>query len=166
MAKGMCRKCYYADHYKKNVDVVKARNLKWRIENPEKEKARGKKRRTINQKGELRRLVKWQKQNPEKVKAQNARFAKRHPEKMATKAAQRRAIKKQAIPLWANDFFIEEIYDLANRRTKVMGFKWHVDHIVPLQHPLVCGLHCEQNLRVIPAVENLKKHNKYWPDMP
>jgi hypothetical protein len=40
-----------------------------------------------------------------------------------------------------------------------------VDHIVPLVHPRVCGLHCEHNLAVITETENLAKSNHYWPDM-
>lgn len=70
------------------------------------------------------------------------------------------------MPAWANKFFIEEIYELARRRTEITGFPWHVDHIVPLKSELVCGLHVQSNLRVIPAVENHKKKNYFWPDMP
>lgn len=80
--------------------------------------------------------------------------------------AKRRASKLQATPLWANEFFISETYDLATLRTKAFGTPWHVDHIVPLQSKLVCGLHVECNLRVIPGVDNFKKGNRYWPDMP
>lgn len=71
-----------------------------------------------------------------------------------------------ATAAWANLFFIDEIYDLARLRTKHLGVVHHVDHIVPLQHPLVCGLHVEHNLRVIPALDNLRKKNLWRPDMP
>lgn len=65
------------------------------------------------------------------------------------------------MPAWANDFFIKEIYDLARRRTLVTGFAWEVDHVIPLQSKLVCGLHVEQNLRVIPKVDNRKKGSSF-----
>ena len=61
---------------------------------------------------------------------------------------------------------IEEFYHLAQLRTKATGIVWHVDHIVPLQSPIVCGLHAETNLQVIPGVMNVGKGNRFWPDMP
>lgn len=40
-----------------------------------------------------------------------------------------------------------------------------IDHIVPLLHPHVCGLHCPADLRIISAGENATKSNVWWPDM-
>lgn len=104
--------------------------------------------------------------NKNKVDAINRKWQKDNPAKRNVIAMRRKAKKLQAIPKWTNQFFISEIYDLANRRRKMTGIDWHVDHIVPLQHKLVCGLHCEANLRVIPATINRHKHNSWWPEMP
>lgn len=100
------------------------------------------------------------------IKVAIRRWQQRNRAKVNATCAFRHAAKLRAIPAWANKFFMEEAYALAKLREKCTGIKWHVDHIVPLQSRIVCGLHCEQNLRVIPAVENLSKHNRYWPDMP
>lgn len=85
---------------------------------------------------------------------------------VAQQAAKRRASIRYACPKWANRFFIAEAYRLAELRREVTGVEWHVDHIVPLTSPIVCGLHCEHNLQVIPATANLSKHNRLWPGMP
>lgn len=83
-----------------------------------------------------------------------------HPGVAAESTARRVARKLKAAVKWANKFFILEAYRLAALRTKLTGIQWHVDHFYPLQNDLVCGLHVEQNLRVIPASVNLKKNNK------
>lgn len=50
--------------------------------------------------------------------------------------------------------------------TQSTGIDYQVDHIVPLRSPIVSGLHCEANLRVITATENAQKGNMLWPEMP
>ena len=103
---------------------------------------------------------------PEKTKANNQRWYANNLAWSTAKTQWRRAQKRHVTPAWANQFFISEIYDLAQRRTKATGIEWHVDHIVPLRSNIVSGLHVEQNLRVIPKSTNLAKGNRHWPDMP
>jgi len=80
--------------------------------------------------------------------------------------AARYAAKTKSTPSWSNTFFVGEAYDLAARRTDATGIEWQVDHVVPLRSSLVCGLHADTNVRVIPGIENQRKNNKAWPDMP
>lgn len=81
-------------------------------------------------------------------------------------SATRRLTVSNAKPEWADDYRIAEIYRMRNEISEQTGIQHHVDHIVPLRNKLVCGLHNEFNLQVLPGAENLKKHNRHWPDMP
>jgi DNA-directed RNA polymerase subunit RPC12/RpoP len=81
-------------------------------------------------------------------------------------ASKHRVAKLRAIPAWADVAKIAEIYRLAQRMSRESGEPWHVDHVVPLNSPLVCGLHCEANLDAVPGRVNLSKKNRFWPDMP
>jgi hypothetical protein len=49
----------------------------------------------------------------------------------------------------------------AEKRTKMFGFAWEVDHIIPLQGDTVSGLHVPTNLQVIPRSVNRAKWNSY-----
>jgi hypothetical protein len=155
-------KVYGAEYYRTHKEKVLARTAarqksnrarsceytkKWNRENKEKIKV-------------------WVKANPERIAAINARWTKANAGKVNAKTARRNARLINATPAWANKFFISEIYDLASRRTRAFGFPWHVDHITPLRSSIVCGLHVECNLQVIPGVENVHKGNRVWPDMP
>lgn len=80
-------------------------------------------------------------------------------------SAQKRARRRKATPAWSDPKARMEFYRDAKRITKETGIKHQVDHIVPLKSKRVCGLHCEANMRVIPATENLQKRNFWWPDM-
>jgi hypothetical protein len=78
--------------------------------------------------------------------------------------AQYQNAKIKRTPKWLSDddfWMIKEIYDLASLRTKLFGFLWHVDHIVPIRGKKVSGLHTPENLQVIPWIDNVKKSNKF-----
>lgn len=97
-------------------------------------------------------------------------YAKKNREKFrpfcAANSRKRYANKLKATPGWANDTLMLGFYLEAERLKKETGQIWEVDHIVPLQSKIVCGLHCEANLRVVSLEENRSKGNRWWPDMP
>lgn len=83
---------------------------------------------------------------------------KKHPEKVRALEALRRALKLNATPPWLTNVHKDEIQQIYKQAALDDG---HVDHIVPLQGKIVCGLHVPWNLQVLPKSENLKKYNKF-----
>jgi uncharacterized cupin superfamily protein len=74
----------------------------------------------------------------------------------------RRAAKLRAIPAWYGELdslVMIEAADLCAIRQQTTGVSWHVDHMVPLQARNACGLHCAENVQVIPAKMNIAKRN-------
>ena len=103
----------------------------------------------------------------EKHLAQKRVYRQTNKAKVNALAKAYKVRKKNRIPKWVDKdhmWLIKEAYELAQLRTKQFGFSWHVDHIVPIQGELVSGLHVIENLQVIPAIENIKKKNKFEVD--
>lgn len=99
-------------------------------------------------------------------KERHTRYARKSSKKGGTaRSAMHHARKMKAIPMWLTVGKVMEVYAEAAKR-RAAGELCHVDHIVPLKSNLVCGLHNEFNLRIIPSSENQRKSNRHWPDMP
>ena len=106
----------------------------------------------------------YRKNNPNKVKVSKALYQKTNADKHSAYQAKRRADKLRATPIWLTGVDKERIqneYKLAALQTKITGESWHVDHIIPLQGKLVCGLHVPGNLKAIRGKDNISKHNKF-----
>jgi hypothetical protein len=106
----------------------------------------------------------WREANKEKRKEYAKKYAIKNQAKRTSLERKRQASKLKRTPSWLTDFdklHIECLYQLAAMRTRESGQVWHVDHVIPLQGKTVSGLHVPSNLRVIPATENLRKHNFY-----
>lgn len=145
-----CAKAMDAKHYAKNKDHIIKKNTAYAKAN--REQSNSSKR-------------KWRAKNPEKQNASIRACKEAKPElykAISNNAkARRRAAKIQATPEWADNKAISAIYKEAQRLQDALGIPMHVDHIVPLRGDLVCGLHVETNLQVIPAPLNLRKSNKF-----
>lgn len=99
----------------------------------------------------------WVKQNRGRIAEYRRTTRRRYPEQGVKHKAIRRARMFNACPDWVDKSALREIY-------KTCPDGYHVDHDIPLAHPLVCGLHVPANLKVLPARENQIKSNKFDPD--
>jgi hypothetical protein len=161
---------YSKAYYEKNTEKVKAKHAEWRADNADHLKQKERKRYEANPEASWDKFRRWREANPERVRELNLQKSTRwrlaNPDKRCAMETRRRTQMMRAYPAWADDELIAEVYALARLRTELTGISWEVDHIVPLNSDLVCGLHWEGNLQVIPAAANLAKSNDWWPDMP
>ena len=156
----LCINCYH--RFLRSVNVVKYR---------EQEKIRAARRRKLKpettkeslkksyHKYKAERLAEkeiYYKNNKDKILEYKREYCRRDLSKKLKRAvnAKRNTIKLKACPSWADLAAIKEFY-------KNCPEGYHVDHIVPLKHKLVCGLHVLENLQYLPAELNLKKSNKF-----
>mgnify|MGYP000143742195 CR=1 FL=1 len=153
-------------HASKNKEENRERLLSWRQANPEKAKAQWERSNEKRKAARIKVEKRSDEERKELAKIRRNKWSAKNKSYVASRLADRRAKKHAATVSWANKFFISEAYALAKLREKLVGGKWHVDHIVPLRNKLVCGLHVESNLQVIPAEQNYRKSNTFWPDMP
>lgn len=96
----------------------------------------------------------------------NKKWSKINAHKKNASCRARQAQKLMAVPKWTSLLELKKFYKLAKELESKTGIRHEVDHIVPLVSDLICGLHCESNLRVIPWIENRIKGNLVWPDCP
>ena len=102
----------------------------------------------------------WQQNNHGKFKASIAVWKSKNKDKVAARNRFDQIKASGAVPVWygeLDDLVATEAYALANLRKKSTGIAWSVDHMIPLKAKIACGLHCADNLQVIPLVMNIKK---------
>jgi len=92
-------------------------------------------------------------QYPDEVKNSSKSYRKKTKKRQGSYTRKRELAKIQRTPVWADYKAISDFYQ--NCPAGMV-----VDHIIPLQSKLVCGLHVEWNLQYLPAKENLSKYNK------
>ena len=103
------------------------------------------------------KIAEYQTKYEQEHKVERAEYRKNNPDKMNARAAKRRALKLKQIPPGTDLKEVAKFYELAQMLSIVLGYKMHVDHYIPLSKG---GLHCPENLRIIPALENLAKGDK------
>jgi hypothetical protein len=135
----------YAKHTRKRLEAAR----EYRRRNRERVREWGRRYALEHPDGPRRAKAKWKRQNPDAVAADRAC---------------RRAAEMRAMPPWQRRKDFIPIHALARRMSKSSSIPHVVDHIVPLRHKAVCGLHVPWNVRVIPASDNLRKSNRFSSD--
>lgn len=137
----------------------KKENLKiWRNENKEKEKEW---RRAYVLSGKSAEACsRYREKNKEDVLNRTRAWRRRNPEKTYEATARRSKMRKLAMPSWYKKEDVRPYYKAAEI-LRLLGFDYHVDHIIPIKNPIVCGLHTPDNLQLLPAFDNLSKGNKF-----
>lgn len=169
--------------YCKECSKTKVRE--WKSKNRERARTSNKKSYQLHKESKFAYTAKWREENREKVRTRSKELYKEniehrreyarkwhkqwlmeHRDIKLARYRKREAIKMQVFPIWANIDRINRIYFDAKNKTEKEGKVYHVDHIVPLKSKYVCGLHCEDNLQILPASINISKGNRIWPNMP
>lgn len=105
-------------------------------------------------------MAQWRQRDRVRIRRRHAAWKRRNPDKVAADRMARIAAERKAMPPWVKRSMLMPLYRWARRRTKDTGIPHQVDHIVPLRHPEVCGLHVPWNLQVLSAFSNGQKGNR------
>lgn len=152
-----------------NPEAVKKHAAKWNEKvktSPElliRKRTADAKYRATNSEAVKLQISAWRARNKPKLSQYVKKSRSKNPSSVATNAAKRRASKLLRTPKWLTDddhWMIAQAYEIAALRSKLFGFAWHVDHVLPLQGKIVSGLHTPYNLQVIPWDANVRKGNR------
>lgn len=160
----------------RRADKKKAYDAAWRSRNLPKLAAQAKVKYYKNVARSKEVAYSWRERNPGKHAATSKNWRLKYPGKRAAWAAanssrlceisnRRRITELRAIPRWADIEKMIAWYDARDAARELLEINVHVDHVIPLVSNRVCGLHCEQNMQLLPAVVNASKSNRAWPDM-
>lgn len=153
-----CITCHKADNVARKKEnranpAFKAQELAWKKLYRE---------RTVEQRAAY--MAEWRKQNHAHTLAYSKAYRDSNKQRYNYWCQLRKISLMQRTPKWLTDddfWMIEQAYELAALRTKMFGFQWHVDHVIPLRGKKVSGLHVPTNLQVIPQIDNQRKTNKF-----
>jgi 5-methylcytosine-specific restriction endonuclease McrA len=99
----------------------------------------------------------WKNRNRERDCATRKAWREANPAIRNATQGRRKAAKLRATPPWVDHEAINFVYRQAAAHDMT------VDHIHPLQHPRLCGLHVPWNLQLLSREENSAKGNRTFP---
>jgi len=148
-----------AKRQESNVEKRAADRI-YRIAHPEQFRKSKQKYRSANGVKERERKREYNLRNKGRIADAHRAYVQANRGRIIAIAQRRHAAKMSACPSWANHDTIREFYDESERLSRETGVRYEVDHVIPLQNPRVCGLHCEINLQILTREENRAKWNR------
>lgn len=160
VSNGVCKICELSE----NQNNGKDRQDRFREAHPYE------KTKLVNKTDDPNYFKNWNKTNKDKVSkynkstyAKKAKYNWRQNNKGHQKFLTRKRQKciKRATPCWANQEAIKQLYIAASEKSTNECSEYQIDHIIPIQGELVCGLHVENNLQILSKTKNLSKGNQF-----
>jgi Na+-translocating ferredoxin:NAD+ oxidoreductase RnfC subunit len=145
-----CKHGHVAERYATSRQCVECNVVRWKNEPIE------------------RRRQYWKNYYTEEVKTRRTEKAKQrrnlNPYKRKRHRSEyKRRIRQATIKSRQDRIKVKAMYLKAQQMTIDSGIEYHIDHIIPLAHPDVCGLHTACNLQIILARENREKAQSFDP---
>lgn len=138
---------YYHQHreqinaYRQRTQAKRSAKMReWRAANKQKIKNDSAKYYRKNKEKFAARRIAWNEKNKERVTEYFRSWTLANKDKVNSKMAKRRALKFRAIPRWIDRDACDKLYEEAATLTRSTGIQHHVDHIVPLNSPIVWGM--------------------------
>lgn len=147
--KGSCKAC------------ENAKTASWREANRQQFNQTAKNHYSANTEAVKQRNRQWKASNKRHICEYNRSYETTNRGKRNAINAKRKAKLFQATLRWADARVIEHIYVQCAQLSADTGCRFEVDHIIPLDNELVCGLHVEANLRIITKSHNCSKKNRF-----
>lgn len=157
VASGDCLECMRLRSKHEYDQTNGARHKRLYYENRD-EKLEKQKQRDENRKQQIRQYQKqWRYYNAEHIQD----YRVKNKALYAAHTAKRRSLERNSTPLWCDMQQLRQIYDRVQFLKQEHNVEYHVDHIIPLNSPRVCGLHTPENLQIMLGEDNKRKSNRF-----
>lgn len=163
-----CLRGHYSERYVSNFRCLECLKME-EIKKRKAESDRKYREKNKDKKSEMDR--RYRENNKDKIRESKRKYEKENRDRLLpgknARSAERRANKLNATPHWYSEYdalVFQEMSQHCRDLYNIYKVKFNIDHIIPLQNDLVCGLHSANNWQILTRESNLAKSNKFDPE--